>query len=289
MKANPDSTTAFQLGLTGWPLGHSLSPLLHNAALKALGLNGEYRLYPVEAPNALAELLDDIRQGGLHGLNVTIPHKQAVLPLLDELTPTARAIGAVNTIYCREGRLIGENTDAAGFLADLRRLSMPKSAPARSHALVLGAGGSAHAVVYALAQSGWQVTIAARRLEQAQRLAQDLQTDSQSIQAARLGNEMYTLAVDLIVNTTPLGMTPNVQASIWPADMPFPARAAVYDLVYNPLQTALVTAASAQGLQAISGLGMLVEQAALAFEIWTRHDTPREAMWKAVQPAEEAS
>ena len=116
-----------RLGLTGWPLGHSLSPKLHSAALQALGLEGEYRLYLVpplpEGQEQLKTLVKQVRAGEITGLNVTIPHKQAVLPLVDELTPAARAIGAVNTLYLWDGRLVGDNTDAPGFLADLRRLN----------------------------------------------------------------------------------------------------------------------------------------------------------------------
>src|SRR5436190_763853 len=115
--------SSFSLGLTGYPLGHSLSPRLHAAALQATGLSGEYLAYPVspDDPQGLADLLGLVRAGGLQGLNVTIPHKLAVMPLLDELTETAQAIGAVNTIYLKDGKLTGENTDAPGFMADLRK------------------------------------------------------------------------------------------------------------------------------------------------------------------------
>lgn len=282
------------LGLIGCPLGHSLSPTLHHAALKSLGLEGEYRLYPVppESPpatrhlssaseHALENLLAQMRAGEIHGLNVTIPHKQTVIPLLDELTPAAQAIGAVNTIIPKAGRLIGDNTDAPGFWADVQqRLNLQPS-----NALILGSGGSARAVVYALLSHGWHITIAARRLEQANALAVDLgilfptlQPSTCNLQFDKLELELLTL----IINTTPLGMSPHVDASPWPADAPFPENAAIYDVVYNPRETLLVKRARAAGLQATTGLGMLVEQAALAFSRWTGCDPPSAVMRQAV-------
>jgi shikimate dehydrogenase len=277
----------FNLGLTGYPLGHSLSPKLHAAALQAVGLAGEYKLYPVspEGPQGLAQLLGRVRAGELHGLNVTIPHKQAVIPLLDELTATAQAIGAVNTIYLRDGRLIGDNTDAPGFLADLNKfVGTIHESPLR--ALVLGAGGSARAVVYALAKAGWDVTIAARRVDQAEAVITGLDFPNPEVRISSIEYQVSALSslipsFSLVVNTTPLGMSPNVDVSPWPDGLPFP-RADVYDLVYNPGETLLVRQARSAGLRAQTGLGMLVEQAALACEIWTGCVPPRQAMFDAV-------
>lgn len=264
----------FTLGLTGFPLSHSLSPKLHNAALAAAGLEGSYSLFPVDPahPDALAALLERIRNGEIHGLNVTIPHKQSVLPLLDELSETARAIGAVNTIYLRNGRLIGDNTDAAGFWEDVSskletRYSKIEN---RKSALVLGAGGSARAVVFALQAHGWNVSVAARRIEQAQALVTEF-----GLQAA-YDIDSPISNFDLLVNTTPLGMTPDTETCAWEGD--FPPGAFVYDLVYNPPETLLMKRARAAGLQASNGLGMLIEQAALAFELWTGHKADRTAM-----------
>ncbi len=269
------------LGLTGFPLSHSLSPKLHTAALKAAGLEGSYSLFPVDParPDELALLLGRVRSGEIHGLNVTIPHKQAVLPLLDELSETAKAIGAVNTIYAQNGRLIGDNTDAAGFWADVSSLMVNRKSKIENHqspitnyrsALVLGAGGSARAVVFALKAHGWEVAVAARRIEQAQALVTEF-----GLQAAQ---SLYskTTAFELLINTTPLGMNPNIETCAW--DWGFPPRAFVYDLVYNPPETLLMKRARAAGLQASNGLGMLIEQAALAFELWTGHPADRTAM-----------
>jgi shikimate dehydrogenase len=276
------------LGLIGWPLGHSLSPRLHNAALAALNLPGEYRLYPVapfpEGQARLAELLDLVRKGVLNGLNVTIPHKQNVLPLLDDLTPTAAAIGAANLIYMKAGRLTGDNADAAGFLADLQSNGLAQPASGSRIALVLGAGGSTRAVVYALANAGWQVWIAARRIEQASALVVSLQINGPALHVLQLEPEALGDPYDLIVNTTPLGMFPDVETCPWPAGLPFTPGAGVYDLVYNPFETTLVRQARAAGLCAANGLGMLVNQAAIAFETWTGQPAPLDAMWAAVAP-----
>lgn len=278
-----------RLGLIGYPLSHSLSPVIQTAALQSCGLNGSYSLFPVppDDKQRLKELLARVRKSGITGLNVTIPHKQNVIEFLDELTPTAETIGAVNTIYVRNNRLVGENTDAPGFLADLRRFL---TAETRRHginkALVLGAGGSARAVVYALLKDGWEVTIAARRLEQARHLADYFANYKLPITLSLLSNlhaKRLLSTLSLIINTTPVGMTPNIDQSPWPENLPFPPHAQIYDLVYNPRETKLVREARAQGRAATSGLGMLIEQAALAFEIWTGIHPSREVMQASVE------
>ncbi len=281
----------YQLGLIGYPLGHSLSPKIHAAALSACGLQGRYSLFPIppEDKQGLKNLLARVRINEIHGLNVTIPHKQNVIELMDELTATAKAIGAVNTIYLHQDKLIGDNTDISGFLSDLKRFltlecdsllsHLQEQAPAlQKKALVLGAGGSARAVVYALLYDGWDVTIPARRIEQAQQLSQsfgkyDLRLSTFDFQPSTF---------DLIVNTTPLGMTPNIEDSPLPENIVLSPKTVIYDLIYNPRETKLVKDARAQGLSATTGLGMLIEQAALAFEIWTGAKADRDAMQKAV-------
>lgn len=264
----------FQLGLLGWPLGHSLSPRLHQAALQACRLSGEYQLYPVQNAGQLKPYLMQVRCGKLDGLNVTIPYKQAVLPLLDDLTPTARAVGAVNTLYRSGSQVVGDNTDVPGFLADLQRIG-PASGGA---ALVLGAGGAARAVVYALSRAGWQVTVAARRVEQAQALADNLRPFAGAVSALPLEKDALTFDFQLLVNATPVGMHPHTQANPWPEGAPLLANCFVYDLVYNPAQTMLLQQAPAGS----NGLGMLIEQAALAFELWTGRNVPRQALWEAL-------
>ncbi len=271
-----------RLGLIGYPLGHSLSPKIHGTALQACGLKGEYSLFPIHIDDqqGLKKLLNRVRAGEIQGLNVTIPHKQNVIPLMDELTPTAKTIGAVNTVYLRDDKLVGDNTDAQGFLTDLNKflvnsqlkIENPKSS------IVLGAGGSARAVVYALSNDEWNVGITTRRIEQAQELA----VQFENTKAIEFNLSTFQLSnLQLLVNATPVGMTPNINQSPWPGNLPFP-NAAIYDLVYNPRETKLVKDARSLGLPATTGLGMLIEQAALAFEIWTGHNPPRNILFESV-------
>ena len=271
----------YRLGLIGWPLAHSFSPRLHLAALRACGLDGKYHLYPIDPLPAgqagLTGLVGRLRQGELDGLNVTIPHKQAVAQLADDLTPTAQATGAVNTLYRSGGQVVGDNTDAAGFWNDLEdqaaHLANSSWHPTGT-ALVLGAGGAARATVYALSRHGWQVYLAARRPEQAQRLASDF---SKFIPApvplerplAEASARLAEIKFDLLVNATPAGMLPNISESPWPENLPLPPDCWVYDLVYNPPETFLLLQARQQGNLASNGLGMLVHQAALAFLLFT--------------------
>jgi len=296
----------YSLGVTGYPLGHSLSPRLHKAALRACGLTGEYRLYPIPplpaGRESLEMLIASIRNGSLDGLNVTIPHKQAVISYLDELTPLAEQIGAVNTIFCKGSSLVGDNTDAPGFMADLQKKSSRAGTP--QAALVLGAGGSTRAVVHALLMAGWDVTISARRPEMAHEIKDSLSFIPQSCEVIALtslpdyirnSNTLQRASsakdnssgrrrhypLSLIVNTTPVGMAPDSAQSPWPKDLQFPGDAFIYDLVYNPVDTALVRSARMAGLEAASGLGMLIEQAALSFERWTGHRPSIDAMRQA--------
>lgn len=288
--------THYKLGLIGYPLSHSLSPKIHTAALKACELEGDYSLFPIHPDDkqGLENLLNQVRAKQINGLNVTIPHKQNVIEFMDELTPTAKDIGAVNTIYLRDEKLIGDNTDALGFLTDLnkfvnketgRKVDKETRKQVNKNALVLGAGGSARAIVYALLNDGWKVTITCRRLEQAQQLANSFLNHTLSITNYQLLNanlQSLISSLSLIVNTTPLGMTPNIHTSPLPENLILPSNVLIYDLVYNPRETKLVKTARSQGIKATTGLGMLIEQAALAFEIWTGKNPPRNILYNSV-------
>jgi shikimate dehydrogenase len=265
------------IGLIGWPVAHSRSPAMHNAAAQALGLDWVYVPLPVR-PEHLPTAVSALYALGFRGVNVTVPHKQAVLPLLDRLDVGAQAIGAVNTIVIEEnGRLTGYNTDWTGFQADLESQHIAVNG---RDCLVLGAGGSARAVVYALARMGGQVQVLARRPQQAAALVADLAANMPAhlpgslIQERPLTELPHATAQTespLIVNTTPLGMVPHPERSIWPDDLPFPAGSFIYDLVYNPAQTRLMTQAQRSHCRASNGLGMLLHQGAQAFLLWTGH------------------
>jgi len=278
------------LGLIGYPLSHSLSPRLHAAAFRAMGVQGEYRLYPIppDDMSGLARLAKRIREGELRGLNVTIPHKQSILPLVDELTASASAIGAVNTLVLKKDKLIGDNTDSPGFLSDLHG-SVPDGFRGKK-AIVLGAGGAARAVVSALLGDGWHITLAVRStdLEQGTLLISSIGPHGGDgisgpvlLDAAAL--RQYSDEINLVVNATPVGMLPGTSKSPWPDGLLLPSKAVVYDLVYNPRETALLQQARQVGLPAISGIGMLVEQAALSFEIWTGFSPPRDLLFTQVE------
>jgi len=262
--------TILNLGLIGHPIKASFSPQIQRAAFKDTGLQGEYHLYPIPPyePDALKEILDRVRKCEIQGLNVTIPHKQAVVPLLDKLSETAKAIGAVNTISHKDDLLFGDNTDAQGFLNDLAHLLEKPSSVKK--ALVLGAGGSAQAITYALLSEGWEVMISSRRIEQAQALKEYFPSQHKQITALKLDSHgLADLSPSLIVNTIPVGMRSHPQGTPWPENLPLPGNAALYDLIYNPAKTVLMKDAESAGLPTRGGIGMLIEQAALSFKTWT--------------------
>jgi shikimate dehydrogenase len=278
------------VGLIGWPVSHSVSPPMHNAAFAELGLDWCYvpLPVPVEPAERVGEAVRGLRAMGLCGANVTVPHKQAVMPHLDRMTGAARAIGAVNTIRIEEdGALLGDNTDARGFVRDLQAHGVTLNG---KRAIVLGAGGSARAVVYGLAEAGCsEVAILNRTVSKAQQLADTMQVHFAHcrISAADLyaGVAQWAPAADLVVNCTSLGMTPNVEGLPWDPDVPFRPDQVVYDLVYNPPRTRLLQMATDAGAQTIGGLGMLIWQGAIAFELWTGRDAPVNVMRRTVEEA----
>jgi shikimate dehydrogenase len=279
---------------------------MHNAAAAALDLDVVYLPLPV-APGMVEDALRGLKALGFLGANVTVPHKQAVIPFLERIDPAARALGAVNTIRITPVsdaqsadsrpqspilKLHGFNTDWSGFLADLRRYGI--TVQGRS-CLVLGAGGAARAVAYALAKSGGSVTVFARRPAQAEELVADLQGHLHQAAASPVASlqaapwtalpESRKVEAPLIVNSTPVGMHPQKGASPWPDDLAFPPGSEVYDLIYNPPQTRLMQQAWSAGCRTENGLGMLIQQGALAFEIWTGLKPPLEVMAAALREA----
>jgi shikimate dehydrogenase len=284
------------LGLIGWPVSHSHSPAMHNAAAAALALDIVYLPLAVRA-SELGAALKGLRALGFLGCNVTIPHKQAVMPFLDDLESTAQATGAVNSIVFERGkegiRLIGYNTDGSGFLADLEAMEVDV---AGRDCLILGSGGSARAIAFGLARSGGRVRLLARRMEQAEALVRDLspflsepshRLNSEPLPVpgslADLATVCEAMSAPLIVNSTPVGMSPAVDDSIWPARIPFPGGSTVYDLVYNPAETRLIRQARSAGCQAANGVGMLLRQGAMAFQLWTGRTPDLSIMATAIQ------
>ena len=246
-----------RFGVLGWPVAHSLSPAIHQAAYEALGLDDHrYQRLPVP-PELFDETVRALPAAGFKGANVTIPHKEAALALADHATPAALEIGAANTLTFEDGTIHADNTDAPGFLAALP--STPRSA------LVLGAGGSARAVIWALLQQGVETAVLARTPARAEGLAAHVVD--------------WAEPADLLVNCTPLGLhdaeeTPVEEVDRW---------STVVDLVYRPGGTRLARTAREQGLEVVDGLEILVQQGALSLERWLGRAAPIEAMRLAAQ------
>lgn len=259
------------VGLLGWPVHHSFSPAMHNAAFRSLGLDWVYLPLAVP-PQSLPQALAGLEALGFRGANVTIPHKEQVLLGLDEVAPEARSLGAVNTLVAVDGRMVGHNTDVAGFLAALDNAGC---SPHR--AVVLGAGGAARAAVYALLSRGVTVTVANRSSQRAQGLvsslaAPSLRADTCPLEALALRDALSR--ADLLVNATPAGMWPAIDATPLPPGTSLHAGLAVMDLVYNPLETLLLRQARQAGATVINGMDMLIHQGAVAFRLWTGQEAP---------------
>lgn len=269
-------------GVIGDPVRHSISPALHNAAFDALGLDWAYLAFTVAAGNASAAIAA-ARVLAMEGLSVTMPHKRDVASLVDRLSPTATALGAVNTVVRQGGELVGDNTDGAGFVDALR--FDEGFEPEGRRCLVVGGGGAARAVAHALACAGASEVIVVNRSVAAAQHAADL-----AGVRGRVGTIEEASSVDLVVNATPIGMALASTASIHGAaalvdvpavpldlDLLRPGQL-VADLVYHPPVTALVLGARSRGIAACNGLGMLVHQAAHASRLWTGLDPPKEVM-----------
>ena len=264
-----------------------MSPVMHNAAFKQLGLDYEYVPMEVE-PKDLKEAIGGLKALHIAGFNVTIPYKQAVIPLIDKCTELAETIGAVNTVQNQDGTLIGYNTDAEGFIDSLKLEA--RFLPKGKNVVIIGSGGASRAVCTMLAREGVKsLTITDVLPQKALDLSEYLK-DNFSVSSRALDNSDPILQreinhANLVVNTSPIGMEPKTDACPISDDIELHPGLTVYDLVYNPKETKLLKKAKQVGANAVSGLGMLVRQGALAFELWTGQQAPLETMREAAEAA----
>ncbi len=278
---------SLELGIIGYPIGHSISPVFQQAALDHLGIDATYQAWEV-APDGVGDFIKGLRRPGLLGINITLPHKQAVISYLDQVDERATDAGAVNTILHRDGRLTGHNTDGYGFLQALREGG--KFEPRGRRVLVLGAGGAARGVTLALIREGVaELNITNRTLPRAEQLAGMVRAGGIAGQAIPMTwNDLAEAAVlaDLFVNCSSIGMTHGPDATGTPLlHRQIPPTALVYDLVYNPPETPLLREANRAGAATLGGIQMLVHQGAASFEMWTGKSAPISVMLAAATRA----
>lgn len=268
-------------GVIGDPIEHTVSPIMYNAAFKKLGLDYMYVPFRVTKED-LGKAIEGMRALNLKGLNVTIPHKVAVIQFLDELDTLAEKISAVNTIVNNGGTLIGYNSDATGFLQALLERGIESKG---KNVVILGAGGASRAISFVLAERGANLVILNRTLDKAKDCAgRILQIFQREVKALQLGRDNLIKALekaDILVNTTSVGMSPNNDETLVTSNLIKPSLI-VFDIVYNPIKTRLQMEAERAGAQTISGIEMLLWQGALAFEKWTGLKAPVELMRKEV-------
>lgn len=272
------------LGVIGYPVEHSLSPVMHNAAIAQMGLDCAYLPFPIK-PEDLAIALAGFAAVGVMGFSVTIPHKQAIMPLLSEISDLAQAVGAVNTVWRKGETWCGTNTDVLGFIAPLKGITEDWQG---KKAIILGNGGAARAVVTGCAQLGFsQITVAGRNAEKLKNFQESWQNSpfGQNLSVQTWENLPQLLPdADLVVNSTPMGMFPHGDAS--PLEIAEIQRmksgSIAYDLIYTPRPTKFLQLAESQGMLAIDGVEMLVQQGAVALELWTGRSVPVDTMREAL-------
>ena len=284
------------LGVMGWPVEHSMSPVMQNAAIQAAGINACYVALPC-APGDLGQAVAGLRAVGFVGANVTIPHKQAVIEHLDGLTDEARFTGSVNTLYWQGDRLMGTTTDAAGAVSNLRQAGIDLDG---RRVTLLGTGGAARALAFALARGSGsdagrgetafrlpELTLLGRDRGKADRLAREVAAGAASTTEVRSGLLAEFAGrgreADIIVNCTSAGMAPDVEGCPIDADLLEP-RHVVHDIVYRPRETALLREARQKGCRTVEGIGMLVHQGAASFRSWFGRDADTTAMFEALEP-----
>lgn len=269
-------------GVIGTPIRHSKSPIMMNRAFRETGINGVYTAFHITSER-LADFAAGVRAMGIRGVNVTIPHKLDIMPLLDEIDPSAAAVGAVNTIVNNNGRLIGYNTDGIGYVRSLKEEAEPQLAGKRI--VVIGAGGASRGIVYALTnEKPAHITISNRSIERAIGLANDF-SGKADIEA--VSNDQLKAAcqeADIVINTTSVGMFPHTDDTPIDASWLKPG-AVASDLIYNPLKTKFLEQAEQRGCRIHNGLGMFIYQGAYAFEYWTGQAAPVAAMRETVLAA----
>jgi len=279
------------LGVIGWPISHSRSPAMHTAAIEALGLDASYVPMAVR-PEDLPEAIAGLRALGFRGVNATLPHKRALLELLDEVDESAQAIGAVNTVVFERGRCLGSNTDAAGMVAALAEGGVTLT---DARVVILGAGGAARAAAHgAVREDAFSVHVASRRAEQAAEAAATIipyagachlsSGDLAHLTSLRSAFE----SADVVIQATSATLGDSEAADAFAAALPIdalPAGSSVFDMVYAPRRTSVLRAADARGLRCVGGLGMLLHQGALAFEAFTGKPADIDAMRAALESA----
>ena len=256
------------IAIFGKPVGHSLSPQMQNGALKHLGLNMVYVAFQVEGA---AEAAMAVRALGFRGASVTVPHKETIMTHLDEVDETSKTIGAVNTVFNRRGRLLGYNTDWLGVVRALEQMTDLSG----KSCLVLGAGGAARAAIYGVQKMGAEVFIMNRSEPRGQSLADEMQCNFARWQS------WNNLDLDVVINATPVGMSPNEEQSPVPPEW-LRVGMVVLDMVYRPVETRLLIDAQSAGCMGVSGLDMLLYQGAAQLEIWTGENAPIQIMRRAL-------
>jgi shikimate dehydrogenase len=267
-------------GVIGDPIEHSLSPAMHNAAFNALGLDCAFLAFRV-APNEVANAIAGMRALGIVGLNVTMPHKAAVIKFLDQIDDNSKFLNAINTIHNKDGKLLGFNTDGFGALKALKENG---ANPKGKRVLLVGSGGAARAIAYTLVQETDELVVLNRTVSEAKELASLLkkifnkEVHADSLTAPILEKQMQQ--ADILINATAVGMKPKASQSMIAPEWLKP-KMTVMDIVYNPVETKLSIDAKSKGAQVISGVEMLIYQGAASFEIWTGKPAPIEVMRKA--------
>lgn len=268
-------------GLIGYPVKHSLSPIMQNAAFKDLGIDAEYKLFEIR-PEELGDFFSTFKEN-VCGINITIPHKETSVKYMDRLDDNARSIGAINTVVLDSSKLIGYNTDATGFVSSLK--SDLKFDPASKKAFIFGAGGAARAVTFGLLREKVKrIVVTDLDMAKAAGLVGDLKAagcDAIALKNDRGAERELILDSDLLVNATPCGMKKG-DRELLPSEF-LHKGLSVFDLIYSPSQTPLIKDAGKRGIRAVNGLGMLIYQGAAAFKLWTKKEPPVGVMRKALE------